>query len=176
MRIQMSNLKRVLVCIAVGLIAVIIGTYAFMPREKRLNKIEINFPSQHLSSIDLQAFLAGDFKLVRDTRRLPSSVLQAYTERGGSRLAMANPGTRFEATDYISDSSVPRKRLIFAAFTQDKCIVSYEQGGYALTFNIALFRLSSAHAEPVWKGFCSATDLENLRSEVAKGRCKTDGE
>jgi hypothetical protein len=124
----------------------------------------------------LASFSGGGFKLVRDTRRLPSSVLQAYTERGGSRLAMANPGTRFEATDYISDSSVPRKRLIFAAFTQDKCIVSYEQGGYALTFNIALFRLSSAHAEPVWKGFCSATDLENLRSEVAKGRCKTDGE
>jgi hypothetical protein len=173
----MSKTRKVLGFAILGLlIAVIVGTYVSIPHGKRLNEIEINFPSQHLSSVDLQGFLAGNFTIVRNVRQLPDPVLQAYTERGGSRLVMANPGKRFEATDYISDSSVPRKRLIFAAFTQDKCIVSYEQGGYALTFNIALFRLSSAHAEPVWKGFCSATDLENLRSEVAKGRCKTDGE
>jgi hypothetical protein len=154
----------------------IAGAYVFMPHGKRLNEIEINFPSQHLSSVDLQAFLVGDFTSLRDMRQLPAPVLQAYTERGGSRLVMANPGKRFEATDYISDSSVPRKRLIFAAVSEDKCIVSYEQGGYAHTFNIALFRLNSNKADPVWQGFCWAKDLDSLRKSAADGYCKAFGE
>lgn len=114
--------------------------------------------------------------IVRDIRQLPPPVLQSYTERGGSRFVMANPGKRFEATDYILDSSVPRKRLIFAAVSPDKCIVSYEQGGYAHTFDIALFRLNFNKAEPVWQGFCDAKDLDTLRKSIAEGYCKTYGE
>lgn len=147
-----------------------------MPHGKRLNEIEINFPSQHLSSNDLQAFLAGDFTIVRDMRQLPRPVLQAYTERGGSRLVMANPGERFEATDYIRDSSVPRKRLIFAAISKDKCIVSYEQGGIAHSYVIGLFRLHSNEAKPVWQGYCEAKDIDTLRKNAADGYCKTFGE
>jgi hypothetical protein len=173
----MSKTKKVLGFAAVGLlIGVIIAVYVLMPHGKRLNEIEINFPSQHLSSVDLQAFLAGDFKTVRDVRQLPAPILQAYTERGGSRLVMANPGKRFEATDYIRDSSEPRKRLIFASVSKDKCIVSYEQGGYAHTFHIALFRLNSTKADPVWQGFCWAKDLDTLRKSAADGYCKTFGE
>jgi hypothetical protein len=170
----MSKTKNVLGFAGVGLlIAAIIGAYVLVSHGKPLNEIEINFPSQHLSSNDLQAFLAGDFTIVRDMRQLPGPVLQAYTERGGSRLVMANRGKRFEATDYLRDSSVPRKRLIFAAFSKDKCIVSYEQGGYARTFNIALFRLNSTKADPVWQGFCWAKDLDTLRKSAADGFCKT---
>ena len=156
--------------------AVIVGSYAFMSHGKPLNEIEIKFPSHHLSSADLQSFLAGDFTTVQDMRQLPGPVLQAYTERGGSRLVMANPGKRFEATDYISDSSVPRKRLIFAAVSKDKCIVHYEQGGLAHSYVIGLFKLSSNKAEPVWQGYCKAKDLEDLRWEAASRYCKSFGE
>lgn len=170
----MSKPKKIIFFALLGLlIAVIVGAYAPMPHGKRLNEIEIDFPSHHLSKADLQSFLAGDFTTVQDMRQLPGPVLQAYTERGGSRLVMANPGKRFEATDDIRDSSVPRKRLIFAAVSRDKCIVSYEQGGYAHTFNIALFRLNSNKAEPVWQGFCWAKDLDTLRQSAADGYCKT---
>jgi hypothetical protein len=111
----MSKPKKIMVFIALGLlITVIVGAYEFIPHGKPLNDTEINFPSHHLSDADLYPFLAGDFTNVHDMRQLPGPVLQAYTERGGSRLVMANPGERFEATDVIRDSSLPRKRLIFA--------------------------------------------------------------
>jgi hypothetical protein len=173
----MAKPKRVLVFTAVGLlIAAIVGAYEFGPHGKRLNEIEVNFPSHHLSNADLQSFLVGDFTIVRDVRQLPAPILQAYTERGGSRLVMANPGKSFEATDYILDSSVPRKRLIFAAVSRDKCIVSYEQGGIAHSYLIALFRLNSSKVEPVWQGYCWTKDLDTLRKGVADGYCKTLGE
>jgi hypothetical protein len=59
-------------------------------------------------------FLNRDFNIVTDVSALPGPVLQKYTEPGGSRLLMANPGQKFEATDLIQDASMPRERLIFA--------------------------------------------------------------
>jgi len=173
----MSKLTKIIFFALLGLlITAIVGAYATMPHGRRLHEVEINFPSKHLSKDQLLSFIDGDFTVVRDIRQLPDPVLQSHTENGGSRLVMANPGKGFEATDYIADSSLPRKRLIFAAVSKDKCIVSYEQGGYAHTFNIALFRLKSNTAEPVWRGFCWAKDLDTLRQSVANGNCKTDGE
>jgi len=172
----MSKSKKVLVlALAALVIAGIVGVYGISRHGKPLNEIEINFPSHHLTPAELEAFLAGNFTTVREIRNLPAPVVQAYTERGGARIVMANPGERFEVTDVITDSSVPRKRLIFAAVSQDKCIVSYEQGGRGHTFHIALFRLNSNKAEPVWQGFCEAKDLDTLRKSVADGYCETYG-
>jgi hypothetical protein len=89
---------------------------------------------------------------------------------------MANPGQRFNATDFIYDSSVPRKRLIFAGVSQDKCFIYYEQGGIGLSSLVALFKLKSTKIEPVWNGHCGgAKGIEGLRSEVAKGHCSNTG-
>lgn len=132
----------------------------------------LDFPS--LSTSEVQLFLDGEFKLVADVRSLPRPVLSAFTEQGGSRLLMANPGKKFEATDNIIDASVPRKRLIFAGSTDNKCFVHYEQGGIAHSYVLAFFTLSSADKmKPLWRTYCDgpAANIHELRSKLASGAC-----
>src|SRR5260370_3153799 len=103
--------------------------------------------------------------------KIPRPVLRVFTEVGGSRPVMANPGKRFEATDFIVDSSIPRKRLIFAGVSGDRCFVHYEQGGIAHSYLLALFTVTSpATMKPIWRGYCGhAAHIRDLRSELAAG-------
>lgn len=130
-------------------------------------------PNTRIAQSDVQHFLDADFRIVRDMNALPGYVIKAFTERGGSRLTIANPGKRFEATDVISDESVPRKRLLFAGASGDRSFVFYEQGGIGRFYVLALFQTSSPNAmKPIWQGGCGpATNIDELRSYVSKGQC-----
>ena len=129
----------------------------------------IQFPSDGISQLAAERFLEGDFTIITNVKALPTPVLKAFTEEAGSRLLIANPGEKFEATDVISDSSTPRMRLIFAGVGNDKSFVHYEQGGRGL------FKLASAsEMEPIWRGYCTgpAHNLAELRSKVTNGECR----
>jgi hypothetical protein len=130
-------------------------------------------PSAGLSLRERKMFLAGDFTIIKDMKALPRSVLHVYTEQGGTRLLMADPGKRFEATDVISDPSVPRKRLIFAGVSGDKCFVHYEQGGFSHMYLLAFFKINSEEAlELIWRGYCGpAANIQDLRSLVRANQC-----
>jgi hypothetical protein len=132
----------------------------------------INFPS--VSSPETQQFLEGDFEIIRRVEALPRPVLAAFTKQGGSRVLMANPGEKFEATDYILDASVPRKRLVFAGISENKCFVHYEQGGRPHSFVLAFLTLTSAHEmKLLWQGYCDepAADIQTLRSKLENASC-----
>jgi hypothetical protein len=134
----------------------------------------INSPSVGLTQSQRQQFLEGDFTIVRDVKALPRQLVDAFTEQGGSRLLMANPGQTFEVTDVIGDASVPRERLIFAGVLNDKCFVHYEKGGYAHTYNLSFFDITSTSgAKMVWQGYCaaSATSFRDLRLKIISGGC-----
>jgi hypothetical protein len=134
----------------------------------------IESPSAGISQSERQEFLEGDFAIVKDVKTLPRQVVEAFTEQGGSRLLMANPGQTFEATDDIRDSSVPRERLIFAGVLNDKCFVHYEQGGYAHSYILAFFNVASTSGvKMLWRGYCTtpATNLQELRLKVTNGGC-----
>jgi hypothetical protein len=124
---------------------------------------------------EIEAFLHDDFTIVKDLRRLPRSVLRAFTEEGGSRLVIVNPGKEFLETDVVYDSSLPNKRLIFAGVSKNKCFVHYEQGGFARFAAIALFTLKpNERLEPVRRTYCGpAVNLQDLRSQIANGLCST---
>lgn len=131
-----------------------------------------------IESPAIAQFLGSGFLLIDDVRDLPPPVLQSFTEPGGSRLIIANPGEDFEDTDFITDRNRPRMRLIFAGVSSDdKCFVHYVHGGRGTSFRLDLFRVSSNHMEPVWKGYClgPAANLEELRSWLATGRCHAPG-
>jgi hypothetical protein len=135
----------------------------------------IEFSSDGVSQLAVEHFLDGDFTIITNVKALPNPVLKALTESTGSRLLMANPGEKFEATDFISDSSVPRMRLIFAGIRNDESFVHYEQGGRGRIFIVALFKLASANEmEPFWRGYCTgpAHNLEELRSKVMNRECR----
>jgi hypothetical protein len=132
----------------------------------------IDFSS--ISAAETQRFLEGDFEVIRRVEDLPQPVLIAFTEQGGSRLLIANPGTNFQATDVVVNASVPSKRLIFAGVSDNKCFVHYEQGGIARSYVLAFFTLTSADKmKAVWQGYCggAAADIQDLRSKFTNGVC-----
>jgi hypothetical protein len=139
---------------------------------------QIQFTPDKLTEAERLQFLDGDFTIVKDVKLLPPPVLETLTEQGGSRLVIANPGKEFEVGDYIVDSSLPRRRLIFAGTLSDRCFIHYERGGRAHTYIVAFFKIISPNdAKPLWIGQCDgpAATIEGLRSRLANDVCKTDG-
>ncbi len=134
----------------------------------------IQFRPDGLTQAAREEFLNGDFTIVKDVRVLPVPVREALNEQGGSRLVMANPGEKFEATDYIVDSSLPQRRLIFAGVSGDRCFIHYERGGRGHSYIIAFFKVASAKSmEPLSSGYCDgpSPSLQDLRSKLATGKC-----
>jgi hypothetical protein len=132
------------------------------------------FPASPSSQSELEQFLDGDFHLITDMEAMPKPVIKAFTETGGSRLTIANPGKGFQATDVVLwDESLPWKRLLFAGISGDKCFMLYEQGGQVHFFVLALFELSPPNGlKGVSKSSCiPAADLVELRSRVSEGLC-----
>ena len=137
-----------------------------------LHELQIAFPAT-MSQAALQEFLAGDFAIVKHMTKLPAPIVQAYTEEGGTRLVMADPGQQFNPTDVIYDPSVPRERLIFAGVAQDRCFVHYEQGGIGHSYLIALFKRNAGTFQPMASFYCGpATSLDSLRAKAASGECQ----
>ncbi len=171
-----SALLWVLLC--VGLLAVAASSIAHLRRSKvtplgQAPRIEYA-PESTMTQLARQQFLQGNFSSIKNMHDLPPSVLRAFTEEGGSRLVMADPGKDFRATDVVYDSTLPSKRLIFAGVSGDKCFVHYEQGGIGLSYALGLFNVTSKNGmKPMWQGSCGqrATDLEDLRSLLASGSC-----
>ena len=120
-------------------------------------RVAKEFLEPDMSSTERRTFLAGDYVVVRKVADLPIGMQSLY--------AMADPGERFEATDVIMDSTLPRRRLIFAGVVQNRAFIHYEQGGIAHTYVIELFRLESAEtAVRMWRGYCGrAESLADLR-------------
>lgn len=133
----------------------------------------IEFPVVDQSTVE--QFLNHDYRIIKNVEALPNPLAKALTEKNGSRLVMANPGEDFEATDLISDPSLPRVRLVFGGVWNDQAFVHYEQGGRGHVFVIALFKLVSGNeARPFWRGYCdsSAQDVSELRANVTNGDCR----
>ena len=105
-----------------------------------------------------RTFLEGKFVLVRKVTDLPIGIRILYR--------MADPGERFEATDVIMDSTLPRRRLIFGGVAQNHAFIHYEQGGIAHIYVTEFFLLESADtAVGMWRGYCGrAETLADLRS------------
>jgi hypothetical protein len=135
----------------------------------------VEFPSSGISQLEREHFLDEDFSIITKVNALPSPVVRLFTEIGGSRLVMANPGDKFEATDVIADPSLPRMRLIFGGVLGEKVFVHYEQGGRGHGYVLALFNVSSSGAlKPLWRGYCGgpASNIRKLRSQLTSGDCR----
>jgi len=144
------------------------------PGSKPLGEgLQISFPADGFSESARRAFMDSDFRVVTDVRALPSPVLQTFTEKGGLRLLMANPGQKFEVTDVL-DATLPRERLIFAGVAGGKCFVHYEKGGYTHSYIIEIFGpTSTGKVGPLYGGYCDApaTNFQDLRSLLIHGGC-----
>jgi len=101
---------------------------------------------------DRKALLdTAPFHEVHATSDLPSVILALCDGGGDGKLA--EPGQKWNATDAISDPTLPGKRLIWGAVGGEYYVVHYERGGIAHTFHILVAKLSKndARAKAVWR-------------------------
>lgn len=135
----------------------------------------ILFAKRNMSCVERLAFLAGDYTIMRSVSALPGGIKKLYTVKGESRIAMADPGASFQATDVVIDSTLPWRRLIFAGVTPDRAFIHYELGGIGRSFVVELYDLKSPQsAVGVWRGYYGpAKSLEDLRRLMSeKKECK----
>src|SRR5438132_340560 len=115
---------------------------------------------QSLCYADVTKFPAEDRKTLLDATRfqeihatanLPSAILALCDGGGDGKLA--EPGQKWNATDAITDPTLPGKRLIWAAVGGEYYVVHYERGGIADTFHVLVARLTKNEAKPkvVWR-------------------------
>src|SRR5947207_8888799 len=128
-----------------------------------------------LSSEDRKAFQDSlRFHEVHSTRDLPAAVVALCVEDKGK---LADPGQNWNATDAITDPTLPWKRLIWAAAGSDYYVVHYERGGIDHSFHILVAKLTKSDAKPriVWHAVGHqlkeyAAFLEALRTEKLDDR------
>lgn len=88
------------------------------------------------------------FREIQSTASLPPGVVALCADVNGR---LAEPGQRWEATDVITDSKLPRKRLIWAAMRGEYYVVHYERGGVGHSFHILLATLEGGNkARVLW--------------------------
>lgn len=92
---------------------------------------------------------ASRFHEVRATTNLPPSVVSLCADGRGK---IAEPGQKWRVTDVITDDTLPRKRLIWAATDSDYYVVHYESGGIGHGYHVlvARFLQGNTKAELVW--------------------------
>jgi hypothetical protein len=104
-----------------------------------------------LSGEDRKALLdSSRFHEVHSTKDLPPPVVALCADDKGK---LGDPGQNWNATDAVTDPTLPWKRLIWAAVSGEYYVVNYERGGIDHSFHILVAKLSKNDAKPtvVWR-------------------------
>jgi hypothetical protein len=89
------------------------------------------------------------FHEVHSTRDVPTAIIALCAEDG----KIADPGQTWNATDAVTDPTLPWKRLIWAAVASDYYVVHYERGGIAHSFHVLVAKVSKDNGKPkvIWQ-------------------------
>lgn len=118
------------------------------------------------------------FQMVSAVRGLPLGVREELQRMfGSSAMAIADPGAPFQATDVITDPSLPTRRLSVAGCSQDHCLVYYERGGIAHVWHAVLVHWTPEATRVVAGGMAPAglRTVDELRNAVLSGTLKGPG-
>ena len=113
--------------------------------------------------------------VVTSIRGLPLGVRDALQTLFGSQsLDIAEPGAPFQVTDVIVNPKLPIRRLVAAGCSADHCLIYYERGGIAHTWQVALFHWTPAETRFEFGGNAPGglTTLEDVRAAVLSGAVK----
>jgi len=93
---------------------------------------------------------AARFHEVHSAKNLPPKVVALCVDDHGK---FADPGQNWNATDAVTDPTLPWKRLIWAAVGGDYYVVHYERGGIAHSFHILIAKFANGEAKPkvIWQ-------------------------
>ena len=125
----------------------------------------------------LRAHVKDDrFQIVTSVRGLPLGVRDGLQTLFGSEpLDIAEPGAAFQVTDDLVDPKLPIRRLVAAGCSTDHCLVYYERGGIAHTWQVALFHWTPAATRFEWGGSAPAglRTIDDVRKAVLSGAIKS---
>jgi len=88
------------------------------------------------------------FHEVHSTKDLPPAVVALCAN---DKRRLADPGQNWNATDAITDPTLPWKRVIWAAVGSDYYVVHYERGGIDHSFHILVAKLTKNDTKVVWR-------------------------
>jgi hypothetical protein len=114
--------------------------------------------------------------VVTSIRGLPLGVREALQTLFGSQtLDIAEPGAEFQVTDVVSNPKLPIRRLVAAGCSSDHCLVYYERGGTAHTWQVALFHWTPAATRFEWGGSATGglATIDDVRNAVLSGAIKS---
>ena len=126
----------------------------------------------------LRAHIKGErLDVVTSVRGLPLGVRDALQVLFGSQtLDIAEPGAEYQRTDVIVNPNLPIRRLVAAGCsTGYYCLVYYERGGIAHTWQVALFQWSPDATRFEGGGTAPANlkTIDDVRNAVMSGAIKT---
>jgi hypothetical protein len=126
----------------------------------------------------LRAHLKDErFQIVTSIRGLPLGVRDGLqTLFGSQELDIAEPGAEFQATDVIVNPKLPIRRLVAAGCSADfHCLVYYERGGIAHTWQVALFHWTPAATRFEWGGTAppGLKTIDDVRKAVLSGAIRS---
>ena len=125
----------------------------------------------------LRAHLKDDrFGIVTSVRGLPLGVRDGLqTLFRSDRLDIAEPGAAFRATDVVIDPNLPTRRLVHAACSIDHCVVYYERGGIAHTWQVAIFHWTPDATKFEWGGSAPGglRTIEEIQNAILTGAIKS---
>ena len=132
-------------------------------------------PSGPLSGA-LRTHVEGErFQIVTSVRGLPLGVRNELQSMFGSpSLDIAEPGAEFQVTDVRGNPNLPIRRLVAAGCSTDHCLVYYERGGIAHTWQVALFHWTPAATRFEWGGIAPGglATSDDVRKAVLSGAIK----
>jgi hypothetical protein len=125
-----------------------------------------------LSKYDRSHLLVKDtFQVLTSTARIPIDVKSTFAAACRERtFSMADPGQEYQETDVVEDTTLPIRRLLFAAKSADHFLIHYEIGGFAHSYHVLLFRLKDSVAQFVWGASCEGQpfhDMDELKSAIS---------
>lgn len=138
--------------------------------------------SQSFCCSEVTKLSANDRKILQDSSRFrevhsTADVPAAIIALCGDKIA--EPGQNWNATDVVTDRTLPAKRLIWAAIGGDYYVVHYERGGIAHTYHIVVAKLAKGGTKPeiIWQAMGGpfkdyAGFLQALRSGKLDDRLK----
>lgn len=115
------------------------------------------------------------FGMVTSIRGLPLGVRDGLQTLFGSQtLDIAEPGTEFQVTGVIVNPKLPIRRLVAAGCSTDHCLVYYERGGIARTWQVALFHWTPETTRFEWGGIAPGglATIDAVRSAILSGAIK----
>jgi hypothetical protein len=115
------------------------------------------------------------FQIVTSIRGLPLGVRDGLQRLFGSQtLDIAEPGAEYQSTDVIG-KELPIRRLVAAGCSIDHCLVYYERGGIAHTWQVALFHWTPAATRFEWGAIAPGglATIDAVRGAVLSGAIKS---